>query len=140
MHKTKKLLSLVSKTITGFFVKFLSKSKHYFILDLNKGSNQKLYSLHDYKNPLDYSKNQRVKTAKKIAQGYERSWCTEDTISKISDYLVVKGGERQFKGICHGTRIGKEVEWFNRHLPVGSYVFGTDIEPTAKKFAFLSRF
>ena len=137
MHKINKLFALISKSnfIASFFMKFLSGSRNYFILDLHKGSNQKLYSLHDYKNSSDYSKNQRVKTAKKIAQGYERSWCTEDTISKISDYLVSKGGKREYKGICHGTRIGKEIEWFNRHLPVGSYVFGTDIEPTAKKFA-----
>ena len=51
------------------------------------------------------------------------------------DYLVSKGGKKNYKGICHGTRIGKEVEWFNRYLPSGSHVFGTDIEPSAKKFA-----
>ena len=132
MNKINKLISIISKTITDFFLKFFFRSKHYFILDLGKGSNQKLYSLHNYKNPLDYLRNQMVKTEKKISQGYDRSWCTEDTISKISDYLVSKGGKKNYKGICHGTRIGKEVEWFNRCLPSGSHVFGTDIEPSAK--------
>jgi hypothetical protein len=80
-------------------------------------------------------KNQQVKTFKKIAEGYDKSWCSEETISLISSYLVSKRGENEFRGICHGTRVGKEVEWFNNHLPSGSYVFGTDIEPSATKFS-----
>ena len=135
MNKVNKLIFLISKLIADFFMRFFSKSRHYFILDLGKGSDQKLYSLHNYDNSSDYSKNQRVKTSKKIAEGYSRSWCTEETISLITRYLVSKHGEKEFRGICHGTRIGKEVEWFNRHLPNGSYVFGTDIEPSATKFS-----
>ena len=76
-----------------------------------------------------------MKTSKKIAEGYDKSWCSEETISLISSYLVGRRGENAFRGICHGTRVGKEVEWFNTHLPSGSYVFGTDIEPSATKFS-----
>ena len=112
----------LTKWFANLFMKFFAKSRHAFFLDLNKGSNQKLYSLFDYKNPSDYAKNQKRKTAEKIAHGYEKSWCSEETISLISSYLVRKRGELEFKGICHGTRIGKEVEWFNHHLPTGSHV------------------
>ena len=119
----------------GLFIGVFSESRHYLILDLGKGSNQKLYSLANYVNPLDYAKNQKSKTSFKIASGYDKSWCSEDTISLISNYLVRKNGDRKLKGICHGTRIGKETDWFNRHLPTGSYVFGTDIEASATKFS-----
>ncbi len=135
MNKVKKIINLISKLVDSFFMRFLSRSKNYFILDLDKGSNQKLYSLHNYKNKSEYSINQKVKTAKKIFKGYDKSWCTEQTISLISNYLIHNNGDREFKGICHGTRVGKEVEWFNKHLPDGSYVFGTDIEASATKFA-----
>jgi len=135
MNKLNKALKLLSKWFAGLFMGFFSKSRHYFILDLDKGSDQPLYSLYNYSNSSDYAKNQKIKTSKKIAQGYDKSWCTEEVISLISSYLMKKRGDLKFKGICHGTRIGKEVEWFNRHLPTGSYVFGTDIEASATKFA-----
>lgn len=125
----------MTKLFDNLFMKLLTKSRHSFILDLHKGSNQKLYSLYDYKNSSDYVINQKIKTATKIANGYEKSWCFEETISLISSYLVSKRGELEFKGICHGTRIGKEVEWFNHHLPTGSHVIGTDIEESASKYA-----
>jgi len=133
--KLNKVLSLISKWFVEVALKFFSKSRHVFILYLDKGSNQKLYSQAEYANLSDYVKNQKRKTFKKIADGYDKSWCSEDTITLISRYLVRKNGDRKFKGICHGTRIGKEVEWFNLHLPTGSYVFGTDIEASATKFA-----
>ncbi len=131
----KKIWMSLTKLLSRIFVRLFSKSRHLFILDLDKGSDQNLYSLHNYGNSSDYAKNQQVKTAKKIAEGYDKSWCSEETISKISSYLVNKYGEEKFKGICHGTRVGKEVKWFNSHLPTGSYVFGTDIEPSATKYS-----
>jgi hypothetical protein len=35
-------------------------------------------------------------------------------------------------GICHGTRRGKEQEWFRKHL--GCEVIGTEISDTAEQF------
>ena len=131
----KKIWMFLTKLVTRTFMRFFSNSRHLFILDLGKGSDQSLYTLHNYENSSVYAKNQQVKTSKKIAEGYDRSWCSEETISLITSYLVGKFGEQEFKGICHGTRIGKEVEWFNKHLPTGSYVLGTDIEPSATKFS-----
>ena len=131
----KKIWMFLTKLVTRIFIRFFSNSRHLFILDLSKGSDQDLYSLHNFENSSDYAKNQKVKTSKKIAEGYDKSWCSEETISLITSYMVGKFGEQEFKGICHGTRVGKEVEWFNNHLPTGSYVFGTDIEPSATKFS-----
>ena len=101
----KKVWMLLSKSFIGFFMKFFSQSRHFFILDLGKGSDQDLYNLHNYDNPSDYAKNQQVKTSKKIAEGYDKSWCSEETISLISSYLVGRRGENAFRGICHGTRV-----------------------------------
>ena len=130
----KKIKMSFSKFLSRIFLRFFSKSRHLFILDLGKGSDQDLYTLHNYDDSSDYTKNQQVKTSKKIAEGYDRSWCSEDTISSISSYIVNRYGKEEFKGICHGTRVGKEVEWFNNHLPAGSHVIGTDIEPSATNF------
>jgi hypothetical protein len=52
----KKIWMLLSKSLTGFFMKFFSQSRHFFILDLGKGSEQNLYNLHNYDNPSDYAK------------------------------------------------------------------------------------
>ena len=131
----KKIWMFFTKFLVRIFIRLFTKSRHLFILDLDKGSDQNLYTLHNYGNSSDYEKNQQVKTSTKIAEGYDKSWCSEETISIITSYLVSKYGEEEFKGICHGTRVGKEVEWFNRHLPTGSYVFGTDIEPSATKYS-----
>jgi hypothetical protein len=135
MRKVYKVLSLLLKWYADLFVWVFSKSRHYFVLDLGKGSNQKLYSLANYANSSEYEQYQKRKTSRRIATGYDDSWCTEETISLISSYLVRKNGDRNFKGICHGSRVGKEVGWFNHHLPTGSHVFGTDIEASATKFA-----
>ena len=131
----KKIWMFLTKLVSRILMRFFAQSRHLFILDLDKGSDQKLYSLHNYENSSDYAKSQQVKTSKKIAEGYDRSWCSEENISLITSYLVGKFGEQEFKGICHGSRIGKEVQWFNNHLPTGSYVLGTDIEPSATKFS-----
>ena len=42
---TKKVWVLISKSVTGIFMMFFSKSRHFLVIDLSKGSEQKLYSL-----------------------------------------------------------------------------------------------
>ena len=53
----KKVWMYLSKSLTGFFIKFFSKSRHFFILDLGKGSDQNLYTLHAYDDPSDHAKD-----------------------------------------------------------------------------------
>jgi len=73
----KKIWMFLTKLVTRIFIRFFSNSRHLFILDLSKGSDQDLYSLHNFENSSDYAKNQKVKTSKKIAEGYDKSWCSE---------------------------------------------------------------
>jgi hypothetical protein len=56
-------------------------------------------------------------------------WVVEENISFLSDYLRTR--KPRF-GICHGTRRGKEQEWFRQRL--GCEVIGTEISDTADQF------
>lgn len=58
-------------------------------------------------------------------------WVLEDNISFLSDYIRKIVGSVQF-GICHGTRRGKEQEWFRKYLDCD--VIGTEISNTATEF------
>lgn len=62
----------------------------------------------------------------------ENVWVIEDNIAFLSDYLSRTLGHYQ-NGVCHGTRRGKEQEWFRKYLPSES-VIGTEISDTAKDF------
>ena len=62
-----------------------------------------------------------------------RSWVIEENIEFLSKYIKTVIGEPRF-GICHGTRRGKEQEWFRKYL--GCEVIGTEIADTATQFPF----
>lgn len=55
----------------------------------------------------------------------------EDNIRFLSDYLEQSLSGIGF-GLCHGTRRGKEQEWFRKYL--GCDVIGTEISETAHQF------
>ncbi len=55
----------------------------------------------------------------------------EETIAFLSEYLFKKKHVFQF-GLCHGTRRGKEQEYFQKYL--NCKVLGTEISPTAVEF------
>lgn len=59
-------------------------------------------------------------------------WVIEANIAFLSDYIVTVIPSPRF-GICHGTRRGKEQEWFRKYL--GCEVIGTEISDTAKTFS-----
>ena len=60
-------------------------------------------------------------------------WAIEDNISFLSDYL--KRTVSPIKsGICHGTRRGKEQEWFKKYIGNDVDVIGTEISDTANDF------
>lgn len=58
-------------------------------------------------------------------------WVKEKNIAFLSRYIQSFLGQPSF-GICHGTRRGKEKEWFQKYL--GCYVIGTEISDTANEF------
>ncbi len=60
-------------------------------------------------------------------------WAIEENIIFLSDYIKKITGKPKF-GICHGTRRGKEQEWFRKHL--NCEVIGTEISDTAEQFPY----
>ena len=58
-------------------------------------------------------------------------WELESSIEAISNILKEQMGEVH-SGICHGTRAGKEQEWFRKYL--NADVIGTEISDTATQF------
>ncbi len=79
---------------------------------------------------FNYEHYKRVQTAgnkRKI----ERVWVLEENISFLSEYIKSNIAQPKF-GICHGTRRGKEQEWFRANLACD--VIGTEISDTAEQF------
>ena len=58
-------------------------------------------------------------------------WVDEENIAALSRYITGVIGTPRF-GICHGTRRGREQEWFRKYL--GCEVIGTEISDTAEQF------
>ena len=56
-------------------------------------------------------------------------WVDETTIEKICRGL----SEEPSNIICHGTRNGKEQQYFKKFFP-NCYIIGTEISPSAKKY------
>ncbi|MEX0899749.1 MAG: methyltransferase domain-containing protein [Gammaproteobacteria bacterium] len=79
---------------------------------------------------FDYERYRQIQTEgnkKKL----EKVWAVEDNIAFLSEYVRDHVREPKF-GLCHGTRRGKEQEWFRKHL--GCEVLGTEISDTATQF------
>jgi hypothetical protein len=87
---------------------------------LNKGGS------FDYQN---YRKIQEDSNKLKI----NNIWVIEENIAFLSKYIKNLVQSPQF-GICHGTRRGKEQEWFRKYL--GCEVIGTEISDTAETFPY----
>lgn len=90
----------------------------------------KLHRYTDSDGQFDYEKYRRVQEAgnrRKI----DNVWVREGNIQQLSDYILAHSGRVQF-GICHGTRRGKEQEWFRKYL--NCEVIGTELSDTAESF------
>lgn len=91
------------------------------------------FSLHAYikkDGSFDYEKYRRIQedgNKRKI----DKVWVFEENIAYLSAYINSVVNSPQF-GICHGTRRGKEQEWFRKYL--GCEVIGTEISSTAENF------
>ena len=58
-------------------------------------------------------------------------WVVKENIAFLADYIIKHIGSVAF-GLCHGTRRGKEQEWFREYLNCD--VIGTEISATAEQF------
>lgn len=95
-------------------------------------------TLYKYLKPdgsFDYEKYRQTQ-ADGNRRKLEYVWASEENIAFLSRYIVKVAGAPKF-GICHGTRQGKEQEWFRKHL--GCEVIGTEISDTAEQFPYTIR-
>lgn len=91
------------------------------------------YVLHQYlkdDGTFDYEKYCEIQQ-KGNKNKINNIWAIEENIAFLSNYLNLRMDSIQF-GICHGTRRGKEQEWFSKYL--GCKVIGTEISDTATQF------
>jgi SAM-dependent methyltransferase len=80
----------------------------------------------------DHYREAQIRVNKKkldLRSGY--SWASEEEVAFLSNYIQ-KNVPNVKKGLCHGIRNGKEIEWFKNNL--GIDIIGTDISPTVKSF------
>jgi hypothetical protein len=97
---------------------------------INRQNGSQIYQYLNADGSFNYAHYRQVQTAgnkRKI----DRVWVKEENISFLSEYIRSKVGQPNF-GICHGTRRGKEQEWFRANLACD--VIGTEISDTADQF------
>jgi hypothetical protein len=93
------------------------------------------YVLYHYLNKdgsFDYQKYRKIQ-ADSNKMKIDNVWVIEENIAFLSEYIKNLIQSPQF-GICHGTRRGKEQEWFRKYL--GCEVIGTEISNTADTFPY----
>lgn len=100
---------------------------HSFFCFLKARVSSKSPGLYVYRDYEEYKEVQTEGNVKKINE----QWASEENIQQLSSYLKKNIPNLEF-GICHGTRRGKEQEWFRKHL--GIEVIGTEISHTAVQF------
>lgn len=83
--------------------------------------------LHKYNNYDEYVNIQTKGNYDKI----DNIWVNDTTIEKISEYMKFK--TNIYSILCHGTRNGKELQYFQKYLkPIN--IIGTEISTSAIKF------
>ena len=78
----------------------------------------------------DYERYVKIQTEANVAK-IDEMFEIEENVKMLSNYLKKELPTIKF-GICHGTRRGKEQEWFRKYLSTD--VIGTEISETAIKF------
>lgn len=79
---------------------------------------------------FDYEKYRRIQEAGN-KEKIDGIWVDEENVAFLSKYITSLLETPRF-GICHGTRRGKEQEWFRKYI--GCEVIGTEISDTAESF------
>lgn len=91
----------------------------------------RLYRYRREDGSFDYERYREIQTSGNKRK-LDKVWAVEENIAFLAEYIRRRSPEPQF-GLCHGTRRGKEQEWFRKHL--GCEVLGTEISDTATQFA-----
>ena len=117
---------MIKEAINKFIAGFRGKTKMNFGGQLRA----ELYSYKKADGSFDYEKYRQIQIAGNKNK-IENVWVLEDNVSFLSDYIRKNIATVEF-GICHGTRNGKEQEWFRKYL--NTDVLGTEISDTAEQF------
>ena len=91
----------------------------------------KLYSYIDSDGSFNYGKYVKIQTEGNKSK-IELVWAVEENIAFLANYIKQIVPFPKF-GICHGTRQGKEQEWFKKYIE-DCNVIGTEISDTAHNF------
>ena len=100
--------------------------------------NKGVFQIFQYNNAdgsFNYEKYERIQIGgnrKKL----HKVWVREENIAYLANYIRSVVGTSKF-GLCHGTRRGKEQEWFRKYLDCD--VVGTEISDTAENFPYTIR-
>lgn len=93
------------------------------------------YVLHSYTKEdgsFDYKRYRQIQE-----EGNKRKidsvWVLEENIEFLANYINSRISPVHF-GLCHGTRRGKEQEWFKKYLKSDARIIGTEISETAAEF------
>lgn len=125
MKSLKKTLNNLLRQL-GYEIVKINKSTS----SIKKQPNFLLYRYQDDNGNFDYQSYINIQT-----EGNKRKidqiWVSEENIFFLSEYINNHIQEPRF-GICHGTRRGKEQEWFRKYL--NCEVIGTEISDTASQF------
>tara|TARA_B100001250_G_C19610972_1_gene704940 strand:+ start:59 stop:811 length:753 start_codon:yes stop_codon:yes gene_type:complete len=114
------------KKISYYVNKFLNN----FGYKISKFNNtDELVKIYKYKNYEEYKKTQIYHNKNKIKYIFS----DETTLNSIKEYLLRKISMNNINGICHGSRNGFELHFFNNSIP-NSNIIGTDISDNASNF------
>lgn len=81
---------------------------------------------------FDYEQYRELQVGKNKRE-IDYVWVKEENIAYLSQYLKSHVDRPIRFGVCHGSKRGREQEWFNYYLGQGQ-IIGTDISETAKDF------
>jgi hypothetical protein len=123
---------MIKKTIRSIFKIFGYEVKPLSYLgQYNKAEQMKLVNYINSDGSLDYEKYVKIQTEGNKSK-INLVWVVEENIKFLANYIKQMLSSPKF-GICHGTRQGKEQEWFKKYIN-DCQVIGTEISATAKNF------
>jgi len=114
-------------------IKSIANNLGYEIKKTSPITRQRGFEIYQYRKSdgeFDYEKYRKTQIEGN-KQKINNVWVLEENIKFLANYLNGKMSNIEF-GLCHGTRRGKEQEWFRKYLNCN--VIGTEISDTAEQF------
>jgi hypothetical protein len=126
------LMKAINKTLKPFGIKIVNDNDFNTYASSSTGRSYALFSYKKADGSFDYEQYRQTQE-----EGNKRKldniWAIEENIEFLAKYLKQRLNNIRF-GLCHGTRRGKEQEWFKKYLEANAQVIGTEISDTATTF------